>query len=119
ARQTFDESLDDDLNTAQALAAVFEYVRETNTLMDSGEFPGAAAAGALQPLDPFDAVFDVLQPRAPARPPSNGEIQARIPQRPQAKKAKDFAGADRVRQELLDQGVILEDTKDGVRWKRK
>jgi cysteinyl-tRNA synthetase len=119
ARKDFDESLDDDLNTAQALASVFEYVRETNTLMDSGEFPAAAVEPALGLLDRFDSVFDVLRPKTKEGALSDPEIEARIAQRSQAKKAKDFAGADRIRQELLEQGIILEDTKDGVRWKRK
>src|SRR5437773_4018247 len=57
ARKDFDSSLDDDLNTAQALASVFEYVRETNTVMDSGEFPAAAVRPALELLDHFDSVF--------------------------------------------------------------
>jgi cysteinyl-tRNA synthetase len=119
ARKDFDESLDEDLNTAQALAAVFEYVRETNTVMDSGEFPAAAVRPALELLDHFDSVFDVLKPTRNEGALSDEEIEARIARRTQAKKAKDFAGADRIRQELLDQGVVLEDTKDGVRWKRK
>ncbi|HTM48675.1 MAG TPA: cysteine--tRNA ligase [Bryobacteraceae bacterium] len=119
AQKEFDESLDDDLNTAQALAAVFEYVRETNTLMDAGEFPAAAAQPALALLDRFDSLFDVLHPAAKGGALSDQEIEARIATRNQAKKSKDFAGADRIRQELLEQGVILEDTRDGVRWKRK
>jgi cysteinyl-tRNA synthetase len=119
AQKDFDESLDDDLNTAQALAAVFEYVRETNTLMDSGEFPVAAAQPALALLERFDSLFDVLRPSSKEGALSDAEIEAKIAQRTQAKKAKDFAGADRIRKELLDLGVVLEDTKDGVRWKRK
>ena len=119
ALKDFDESLDDDLNTAQALAAVFEYVRETNTLMDAGDFPAAAVEPALALLERFDSVFDVLAPTRKEGALSDEEIEARIAQRTQAKKSKDFAGADRLRKELLDQDVILEDTKDGVRWKRK
>jgi cysteinyl-tRNA synthetase len=119
AQKDFDESLDDDLNTAQALAAVFEYVRETNTLMDSGEFPVAAARPALALLERFDSLFDVLRPSSKEGALSDAEIEAKVAQRTQAKKAKDFAGADRIRKELLDLGVVLEDTKDGVRWKRK
>src|SRR5229473_1248930 len=113
ARKDFDDSLDDDLNTAQALAAVFEYVRETNTLMDSGEFPIAAAQPALALLERFDSLFDVLRPSGKGGALSDAEIEAKIAQRTQAKKAKDFAGADRIRKELLDLGVVLEDTKDG------
>ncbi len=119
AVKDFDESLDDDLNTAQALAAVFEYVRETNTAMDAGSFPAAAVGPALGLLERFDSLFDVLAPARKEGALSDGEIDARIVQRTQAKKSKDFAGADRIRQELLQEGVILEDTKDGVRWKRK
>jgi cysteinyl-tRNA synthetase len=119
ALKDFDESLDDDLNTAQALAAVFEYVRETNTAMDAGAFPAAAVGPALGLLARFDSLFDVLAPACKEGALSDGDIEARIAQRTQAKKSKDFAGADRIRQELLEQGIILEDTKDGVRWKRK
>jgi cysteinyl-tRNA synthetase len=119
ALKDFDQSLDDDLNTAQALAAVFEYVRETNTLMDAGAFPAAAVGPALGLLERFDSLFDVLAPTRKEGALSDEEVEARIEQRRQAKKSKDFAGADRIRQELLEQGIILEDTKDGVRWKRK
>ncbi|MEX2261891.1 MAG: cysteine--tRNA ligase [Bryobacteraceae bacterium] len=119
AVREFAESLDDDLNAAQALAAVFEYVRETNTAMDSGEFRSANAAGALDLLARFDGMFDVLTPAVQAGALTDEEVEARIAERAQAKKSRDFARADTVRQELLDRGIILEDTKDGVRWKRK
>ena len=74
---------------------------------------------ALGLLERFDSLFDVLAPARKEGALSDGEIEARIVQRTQAKKSKDFAGSDRIRQELLEQGIILEDTKDGVRWKRK
>ena len=119
ALQQFEESLDDDLNTAEALAAVFEHVRDTNIAMDAGEFRAGDVAGAMQLLSRFDAVFDVLRRTATEDSISEAEIEARIVRRSQAKKARDFAGADRIRAELLEQGVILEDTKDGVRWRRR
>jgi cysteinyl-tRNA synthetase len=119
ARDAFDASLDDDLNTAEALAAIFEYVRETNILMDSGGFPAGNVAGALELLARFDSVFDVLKPDAPEGGPSDAEIEAQIAARTAAKKSRNFPEADRIRKELDAAGVILEDTKEGVRWKRK
>src|SRR3954469_6764897 len=108
AQKDFDESLDDDLNTAQALAAVFEYVRETNTLMDSGEFPAAAVAPALELLARFDSVFDVLGSAKKEGALTDEQVEALVAERTRAKKSKDFAGSDRIRQELLDLGIVLE-----------
>lgn len=115
----FDESLDDDLNTAEALGAVFEYVRDTNTLMDAGQFKAGNAAGALSVLTRFDSVFDVIRPTEKESGISDAEVEQLIAERTQTKKAKNFARADEIRKQLTDAGIILEDTKDGVRWKRK
>jgi len=119
ASQAFADSLDDDLNTAEALAAVFEYVRDANSAMDSGEFRAGNAAAALQFLGRFDSVFDVLRPTVASGEISDAEIDRRVAERAAAKKARDFALADQIRDQLLEQGIILEDTKSGVRWKRK
>jgi cysteinyl-tRNA synthetase len=116
---SFDEGLDDDLNTADALAAVFEYVRDANTAMDAGEFKAANASPALALLDRFDAIFDVLTPTARQDGLTDAEIDALIAERQSARKARNFARADVIRNELLERGVILEDAKEGVRWKRK
>jgi cysteinyl-tRNA synthetase len=118
ATKAFDEALDDDLNTAEALAAVFEYVRDTNTAMDGGEFLDGNKPDAFEFLARFDSVFDVLKPSAIAGGLSDADIEAKIAERNAAKKSKDFARADQVRKDLAAQGVILEDTKEGVRWKR-
>ncbi len=115
----FDQSLDDDLNTAEALAAVFEYVREANTAMDAGGFRAANRAQALELLARFDSVFDVLKPAVKAGAISDREIEQLIAGRTAARQARDFKRADQIRAELAERGVILEDTRDGIRWKRK
>jgi cysteinyl-tRNA synthetase len=115
----FEAALDDDLNTAEALGAIFEYVRETNTAMDAGEFLAGNAAGALDLLARFDSIFDVLEPTVAGNALTGDQIEAKINERAQAKKSRNFNRADEIRKELLEQGVILEDTKEGTRWKRK
>ena len=119
AMADFSASLDDDLNTAEALAAVFEYVRDANSAMDSGEFRRDNVRGALEFLEKFDSIFDVIKPSARAGELSDEQVDGLIGERTAAKKSKDFARADQIRQQLSDQGIILEDTKSGVRWKRK
>jgi cysteinyl-tRNA synthetase len=118
ARQ-FGESLDDDLNTAGALAALFEFVRDANTAMDAGEFRADNATPALELLAQFDAIFDVLRPSQKQAGISDVEVESLISERAQSKKSRDFERADQIRQQLLDAGIILEDTKEGIRWKRK
>ncbi|MEO8593550.1 MAG: cysteine--tRNA ligase [Candidatus Solibacter sp.] len=119
AGQAFRDALGDDLNTAEALAAAFEYVRDANSAMDSGEFRSANVASALGFLALFDSVFDVLTPTAKPDGMSDAAIEAKVAERTAAKKARNFALADQIRDELLAAGIVLEDTKSGVRWKRK
>jgi cysteinyl-tRNA synthetase len=115
----FDAAMDDDLNTAEALGSVFEFVRDANTALDTGEFRAGNRDGAAALLARFDSVFDVLKPSAQADGLGDAEIGEMVAARTAAKKARDFTKADAIRKELLDKGVIIEDTKDGVRWKRK
>ena len=117
--KAFREALDDDLNTAEALAAIFEFVREANTAMDQGAFLFGNRESALAVLEDFDSFFDVLKPTAATGGLSDADIDKLIADRTAAKKARDFARADAIRAELSGQGIILEDTKDGIRWKRK
>jgi len=118
ACKDFTDSLNDDLNTAEALGAVFEYIRDANSAMDSGGFRAGNVPAALDLLKLFDSVFAVLDPSAVSGL-SDDEVNARIAQRTAAKKTRNFARADQIRDELLAEGIILEDTKAGVRWKRK
>jgi cysteinyl-tRNA synthetase len=119
AAAAFESALDDDLNTAEALGAIFEFVRETNSAMDTGAFLSGNVAPAAALLAEFDEIFDVLRPTAAAGALSDAEVDALIAERTAAKKTRDFNRADGIRNELLEKGVVLEDTKDGVRWKRK
>ena len=131
AQEDFDRGLADDLNTAQALAAIFDLVRDVNTAMDRGEFRQGDAAPVLAALESFDAIFAVLHDDdgeklralglAPDSPPlSDAEIEALVAERQAARKRRDFAASDHLRDQLAERGVILEDSRDGgVRWKRK
>jgi cysteinyl-tRNA synthetase len=131
AEKEFDAGLADDLNTAMALAAVFDLVREANTAMDRGEFRQEDAPRLVASMEKFDEVLSVLADddaerlrelgMGPAQAGlSDQEIEKLVEERNAAKKRRDFKRADAIRQQLADGGIILEDTKDGsVRWKRK
>ncbi len=116
AREQFEAGMDDDLNTAQALGAVFEYIREANIRMDSGDFKAGHAAGADGVLALFDSIFDVLRAEEAGQVRA-GEIEQLIGDRLQARKSRDFARSDAIRDDLKKRGVILEDTPQGTRWK--
>jgi cysteinyl-tRNA synthetase len=133
--------LDDDMNTAEALAAVFDMVRDANAAADKGELKLEDAPILLRALSDFDKIFDVLtdddaekvrQVNEWARREgqqvsaadsdhqlSDEQIQTLIAERNSARHNRDFARSDAIRDQLAEAGVIVEDTKDGVRWKRK
>ena len=121
ARKKFEAGMDDDLNTAQALGAVFEFVRDVNTKMDNtktdaGEFQADNAAEATGVLDLFDSIFDVLEVEQAGQVAAD-EIELLIEERLAARKARAFARSDAIRDDLKARGVILEDTPAGTRWK--
>jgi cysteinyl-tRNA synthetase len=130
AAAELDAGLSDDLNTARALGAMFEFVREANIAMDQGEFSQSDTAAAQKLLQTFDQVFAVLANNdaeklqalgyAQETGAEDGEIEKMVAERQKARQSRDFASADRIRKELEDRGIILEDSRDGtVRWKRK
>jgi cysteinyl-tRNA synthetase len=131
AKEEFDHGLADDLNTAQALAAIFDLVRDANTAMDSREFRQGDAAPVLDVMETFDAIFAVLRDDDAEKLSalgishsgptlSDSEVEALVAERQVARKRRDFAASDRIRDSLAERGIILEDSRDGgVRWKRK
>ncbi|MBK9707225.1 MAG: cysteine--tRNA ligase [Acidobacteria bacterium] len=117
ARTHFGEALDDDLNTAEALAAIHDFARETNTAMAGGIIKSDDRKSLLELVDSFDSVFNVFG--EVKQELLDSEVQALIDQRQDARKAKNFARSDEIRNQLTEMGIILEDTKDGLRWRRK
>jgi cysteinyl-tRNA synthetase len=118
ARTRFDEALDDDLNAAEATAAVFSLVNDVRAKAGTPmKLSRAQADAVLAFLDEFDAVFDVLTPE-PLAPGEAEEIGKLVEARQTARQAKDFAKADAIRVQLAGKRVVVEDSKDGVRWRR-
>jgi cysteinyl-tRNA synthetase len=112
----FGECLDDDLNISGALGEVFNFVKETNKLMSAKTLSKADAAKAVEALEKFDTVLGVL-PKKEAG--IDADIQALIDERIAARKEKNFARSDAIRDQLQAMGIILEDTPKGTTWKRQ
>src|ERR1700738_376308 len=131
AAEEVDAGLSDDLNTARALGAMFEFVREANIAMDKGEFGSADVRAAQKFLQTFDQIFAVLENNDAQKlqvlgygqqnsNAGDAEIEKLVAERQVARQARDFATCDRIRKTLSERGIILEDSRDGsVRWKRK
>jgi cysteinyl-tRNA synthetase len=141
AKQEMRAGLEDDLNTARAAAAIFDMVREANILADRGELREGDKAPLREALQQFDDIFAVMKDDDAEKTKtalewakSNGiavemdmagsgisddEINRLVEERNAAKKARDFARSDALRKQLADAGIVVEDTKDGTRWKRK
>jgi cysteinyl-tRNA synthetase len=139
-------ALSDDLNTAEAQGAIFDMLRKSNTALDAGDVRQDDAQALLKTLDHFDAVFGVLkdddQPkmkaildwahaagRADISPQleeivgsaqlSDEDVNRKLAEMETARKSRDFKASDAIRAELVGVGVIVENTKEGVRWRRK
>jgi cysteinyl-tRNA synthetase len=144
AEQDYSAALANDLNTAEARAAIFDLVRTANSAADANTLLAENATQILKVLDLFDGVFAVLKDNDAAITRSalawaesegrineaapelvatlsfsDADIDALVAERTQAKKTRNFARADAIRNDLLAKGILIEDSKDGVRWKRK
>ena len=141
------EALDDDLNTAQAQGAVFDMVRAANAAIDSGDIKSGDVPPLVAVLEQFDAVFSILQDddtaqmqriyewaKAEGREKdvspelldiirsaalTDQQIDSKIAQMTAARKSRDFATSDAIRAELTASGILIEQTKESIRWRRK
>ena len=116
-KDKFIEAMEDDLNTGEALGAVFELVREINSNVNDGVQSKALVEYAIKIFDELMEVLGLLYNRN-AEKNLDDEIEALIQARNDARKAKNWAEADRIRDELKAQGIVLEDTPQGVKWHR-
>ncbi|HLL73323.1 MAG TPA: cysteine--tRNA ligase [Pyrinomonadaceae bacterium] len=117
ALEEFTNGLDDDLNTSVALAAVHNLSREVNTALDNHQLRADDQRDILALIARFDSILNVFGHTE--REMLDAEIQALIDERQDARHRRDFGRGDEIRDELAARGIILEDTRDGVRWKRR
>jgi cysteinyl-tRNA synthetase len=140
----FYEALADNLNTSEAKAAIFDLVRAGNVAADAGKLYSGNVTAILEALRRFDEIFAILEDRdaeiargalqwaeeegrgAEAAPEllaayslSDQQIDALLAEREQARRSRNFARSDSIRKELAALGILIEDSKDGARWKRK
>ncbi|MBQ3137117.1 MAG: cysteine--tRNA ligase [Clostridia bacterium] len=117
-KDKFIEAMEDDLNTGEALGAVFELVRDINTHVNEGVQSKALVEYAVKIFDELMDVLGLLYNRNKEDKSLDDEIEALIAARNEARKNKNWAEADRIRDELKAQGIVLEDTPQGVKWHR-
>lgn len=112
----FEEALDDDLNTSVALAAIHNLVREINTVLARSELKSDDRKAVLEAIEKFDSVFGIFGKQESEI--LDAEIEQLIEERQEARRNRNFNESDDIRNFLLSDGVVLEDTKEGIRWKR-
>jgi cysteinyl-tRNA synthetase len=114
-RAAYRAALDDDLNLPQGIGVVFELIREANAALDEMKVGASGRAALLGLLEEVDGHLDVMGGEEPGLA---DEVERMIAEREAARAARDFARADRIREELKERGIALEDSRDGVRWRR-
>lgn len=119
AKTWFKQKMDDDFNTPDALTALFELASDTNKYLQQEQVSRASLEAILQQFTEFNDVLGIVTMEDQADELLDGDIEALIAERTEARKRKDWARADEIRQLLLDRGIILEDTPQGIRWRRK
>jgi cysteinyl-tRNA synthetase len=112
----FENSMDDNFNTANALAAVHNLVRVVNTVVSEGKLKSDDRELALDAVSRFDSVLGIFGPEESRI--LDADIESLIEERQEARRVRNFARSDEIRDQLNERGIVLEDTKDGVRWKR-
>ena len=114
-RIAYREALDDDLNLPQGVGLVFDHIREANAALDAGRVGPSNKASLLGLIDDLDAHLDVIRVEEPGLAE---EVERLIAEREEARRVRDFDHADRIRDDLRSRGIALEDSRDGVRWRR-
>ena len=118
AKNQLESGLDDDLNTAQALAAVFDLIRTCNIALDKDQLRADDRAAILAWFAEVDTRLAII-PTTEELASKDEEIESLIKQRNDARRNRNFAESDRIRQQLLDRGIMIEDTREGTKWRRK
>jgi cysteinyl-tRNA synthetase len=121
AREQFEAALDDDLNTSSALAALFILIGECNVALGNGELQQADRDAVLQWLKEVDDRLAIIPPveQLVQGDKEDEEIEALIAKRSEARRNRDFALGDQIKKQLFDRGILIEDTREGTRWRRK
>ena len=115
ARRGFEQALDADLNTSEALGCLFKFIRQANIALDEGQMGTVNREAILDFFEDANQVFATFEIQPQAH--SDAEILRQIEQRNQARLERNFALADQIRDQLRERGIVLEDTKEGTRWK--
>jgi cysteinyl-tRNA synthetase len=113
----FEAAMDDDFNTAAALAAIHDMVREVNTVIANDRILSKDREAVLDAIAKFDSVLGIFGKADEGS--LDAEIEALVAEREESRRHRNFARSDEIRDLLAEKGIVLEDTKDGVRWKRK